>query len=89
MKSLLTATLRPDRKPAEAKTPSKLDEIMADYHSKVKESRMQAMHRRRRMEGNTSQDVFATCLDVSRFTEEEAIVSQTPAISTSQDAEAH
>ena len=38
----------------EGKTPSELDEIIADYHRKVKESRMQAMNRRR-MEGNALQ----------------------------------
>ena len=45
----------------EGKTTSKLDEKIADYHRKVKESRMQAMHCRR-MEGNALQYVFATCI---------------------------
>ena len=45
----------------EGKTPSELDAIIADYHRKVKESRMQAMHRRS-MEGNALQYVFATCI---------------------------
>ena len=64
---------------SERKTLSELDEIIADYHPsrKFKESRMQAMHCRR-MEGNALQDVFATCINESRFTEEEAIASQMP-----------
>ena len=45
----------------EGKTLSEIDEKIADYHRKVKESRMQAMHRRR-MEGNALQYVFATCI---------------------------
>ena len=40
---------------------SELDEKIADYQRKVKESRMQAMHRRR-MEGNAGQYVFAPCI---------------------------
>ena len=43
----------------EGKTPSEIDEKIADYQRKVKESQMQAMHRRR-MEGNALQDVFTT-----------------------------
>ena len=42
----------------EGKTLSEIDEIIADWDRKMKESRMQAMHRRR-MEGNTWQYVFA------------------------------
>ena len=45
----------------EGKTPSELDEKIADYQRKVKESRMQAMHRRR-MEGNALQYVIAPCM---------------------------
>ena len=63
---------------SERKTLSELDEIIADYHPsrKFKESRMQAMHPgRRHMEGNALQDVFATCINEYRFTEEEAIAS--------------
>ena len=45
----------------EGKTLSEIDEKIADYNRKVKESRMQAMHRRR-MEGNARQYVFATCI---------------------------
>ena len=45
----------------EGKTPSELDAIIADYHCKFKESRMQAMHRRR-MEGNALQYLFTTCI---------------------------
>ena len=40
---------------------SETDEKIADYQRKVKESLMQAMHRRR-MEGNALQHVFATCI---------------------------
>ena len=43
----------------EGKTLSQIDEKTAEYDRKVKESRMQAMHRRR-MEGNAWQYVFAT-----------------------------
>ena len=35
--------------------------LIADYNRKVKESRMQAMHRRR-MEGNSVQHVLAACI---------------------------
>ena len=42
----------------ERKTLSEIDEKIADYHRKVKESRMQAMHRRR-MEGNALQYMIA------------------------------
>ena len=45
----------------EGKTLSEIDEKIADYDRKVKESRMQAMHRRH-MEGNALQYVFATCI---------------------------
>ena len=45
----------------EGKTLSEIDEKIADNHCKVKESRMQAMHRCR-MEGNAWQYVFATCI---------------------------
>ena len=45
----------------EGKTLSEINEKIADYQRKVKESRMQAMHRRR-MEGNAWQYVFATCI---------------------------
>ena len=48
----------------EGKTPSELDEKIADYQRKVKESRMQAMHRRR-MEGklgNALQYVITPCM---------------------------
>ena len=51
----------------EGKTLSELDEKIADYQRKVKESRMQAMHRRRRMEGNELPAVSATCIDVCHF----------------------
>ena len=43
------------------KTLSELDEIIADYHCKVKESWMQAMHRLR-MEDNALQYVIAPCM---------------------------
>ena len=42
----------------EGKTLSKIDEKIAEWDRMMKESRMQAMHRRR-MEGNTWQYVFA------------------------------
>ena len=45
----------------EGKTLSEIDEKIADYDRKVKESRMQAMHHHR-MEGNAWQYVFATCI---------------------------
>ena len=48
----------------EGKTLSEIDEKIADYHRKVKESRMQAM-RRGRMEGNALaalQYVIAPCM---------------------------
>ena len=43
----------------EGKTLSEIDENIADWDSKMKESRMQAMHHRRR-EGNSVQHVLAT-----------------------------
>ena len=68
----------------EGKTPSKLYAIIADYHHKFKESRMQAMHHRR-MEGYALQDVFTTHVltyaasqNVCCFTKEKATASQTP-----------
>ena len=45
----------------EGKPPSELDEKIADYHRKAKESRMLAMHHRR-MEGNALQYVIAPCM---------------------------
>ena len=51
----------------EGKTLSELDEKIADYQRKTKESRMQAM---RRMDGNSLQHVFARWFYESRFTEE-------------------
>ncbi len=57
----------------EGKTPSKLDAITADYHCKVKESRMQTLHCRRLMQGNALQQVYDACIYVCSFTEEEAI----------------
>jgi hypothetical protein len=55
----------------EGKTPSELDAIKVNYYRKVKESRMQAMQRRRRlMEGHAVQQVYDTCIDVCHFTEE-------------------
>ena len=45
----------------EGKSPSELDAIIADYHRKVKESRMQAMHHRR-MDGIALQHVFTPCM---------------------------
>ncbi len=57
--------------------PSELDALTADYHCKVKTSRMQAMHRCRLMEGNALHQVCDTCIDVCSFTEEAAIASRT------------
>ena len=45
----------------EGKTLSETDEKIADYQRKVKECRMQAMHRHR-MEGNALQYVIAPCM---------------------------
>ena len=45
----------------EGKTLSEIDEKIADWDRQMKESRMQAMHRRR-MEGNSVQHVLATCI---------------------------
>jgi hypothetical protein len=45
--------------------------IIADYHSKVKESQMKTMHCRQRMEGNALQEVYVICIDICSFTEEE------------------
>ena len=45
----------------EGKTLSEIDEKIADWDRQTKESRMQAMHRRR-VEGNSVQHVLATCI---------------------------
>ena len=45
----------------EGKNLSEIDENIADWDRKMKESRMQAMHSRR-MEGNSVQHVLATCI---------------------------
>ena len=54
----------------EGKTPSKLHARIADYHCKVKECRMQAMHCRRLMDGNYLLALYDTSVDVSRIIEE-------------------
>ena len=71
----MNALLSPNRdfmSGPKGKTPSELDAIIAGNHCKFKESRMQAMHQSR-MEGNALQDVFATCINEGRFTDEDAI----------------
>ena len=45
----------------EGKILSEIDEKIADWDRKMKESRMQAMHHRR-VEGNSVQHVLATCI---------------------------
>ena len=45
----------------EGKTLSEIDEKIAKWDRQMKESRMQAMHRRR-VEGNSVQHVLATCI---------------------------
>ena len=45
----------------EGKTLSEIDEKIAKWDREMKESRMQAMHRRR-VEGNSVQHVLATCI---------------------------
>ncbi len=49
----------------EGKTPSELDAIITDYHHKVKDSRMQAIIRRRKETDKYSQMEAAYAFEVS------------------------